>query len=186
MQEIDSDDPENMYKHAKNALKKYLEKSEITGKGLQTSRDFTSIIPKQETLFFSVDEYESYIAWKTDNSNQKFSSDSKKGLFYGKKNPNISDGKPVKCHTCQSVGNFHCFIDSVSDYLYSKVIKSNSTNKFKFGGGRVVPYLFKVRAPILIANEIVMLSFDVADSDIPLLLSKETMKQWNFTGNFYR
>ena len=40
IQEIESDDPKNMYKHAKNALKKYFGKSAITGKGLQTSRDF--------------------------------------------------------------------------------------------------------------------------------------------------
>ena len=33
----------------------------------------------------------------------------------------------------------------------------------------------------MIANEIVTLSFDVIDSDIPLLLGKKTMKQWNFT-----
>ena len=33
----------------------------------------------------------------------------------------------------------------------------------------------------MIANEIVMLSFDVVDSDIPLVLGKETIKQWNFT-----
>ena len=82
-------------KHAKNALKKYFGKSAVTGKGLQTSRDFISIIPKQETLFSSVDEYESYIAWKKDRSNQKFSSDSKKGSFYGKKNPHGSDSKPL-------------------------------------------------------------------------------------------
>ena len=76
---------------------------------------------------------------------------------------------------------FNCFIDSLSDNLYSEVIKSNSTNKFKFGGGKVVPSLFKVQAPNLIANETVMLSFDVVDSDIPLLLGKGTIKQWNFT-----
>ena len=74
-----------MYKHAKNALKKYFGKSAITGKGLQTNCDFISIIPKQETLFSSVDEYESYITWKKDKSNQKFSSNSKKGSFYRKK-----------------------------------------------------------------------------------------------------
>ena len=56
MREIDSDDPENMYKHAKNALKKCFRKSAITGKGLQTNRDFIGIIPKQETLFSSVDQ----------------------------------------------------------------------------------------------------------------------------------
>ena len=106
IREIDSDDPKNMYKHAKNALKKYFGKSAITGKGLKTSRDFISIIPKQETLFFSVDEYESYIAWKKDRNNQKFSSDSKNSSFYEKKNPNGSDGKPLKCHVCQSTGHF--------------------------------------------------------------------------------
>ena len=85
IREIDSGDPKNIYKHARNALKKYFGKSAITGKGLQTSRDFISIIPKQETLFSSVDEYESYIAWKKDKNNQKFSSDSKKVHFMEKR-----------------------------------------------------------------------------------------------------
>ena len=95
-----------MYKHAKNALRKYFGKYTITGKGLQTSRNFISIVPKQETLFSLVDEYESYIAWKKDKTYQKFSSDSKKGSFYGKKNLNGPDGKPLKCHVCQSIGHF--------------------------------------------------------------------------------
>ena len=55
-------DPENIYKHAKNVSKKYSGKSAITGKWLQTSRDFfiISIIPKQETLFSSVDKWVIY------------------------------------------------------------------------------------------------------------------------------
>ena len=43
-------------------------------------------------------------------------------------------------------------------------------------GSNVLTSFFKVQAPILIANETFKLSFDVADSDIPLLLGKETMK----------
>ena len=107
MREIESDDPEVMYEHAKNVSKKYFGKSAITGKWLQTSRDFiiSSIIPKQETLFSSVDEYESYIEWKKDNI-QKFSIGSKHCSFYGKKNPNGCDGKPLKCHVWQPIGHF--------------------------------------------------------------------------------
>lgn len=48
-------------------------------------------------------------------------------------------------------------------------------------GSKVLTSFFKVQAPILIANETFKLSFDVVDSDIPLLLGKETMKSWNFT-----
>ena len=84
IREIESDDPKNMYKHAKNALKKYFGKSAITGKGLQTSRDFISIIPKQETLFSSVDEYESYIAWKKTRIIKSFQVIQKKFILWKK------------------------------------------------------------------------------------------------------
>ena len=205
------------------------------------------VLYQNKRHYFPQQINQSYTAWKKDKSIQKFLSGSKNCSFYGKKNPNGSDGKPLKCHVCQSTGYFvkvcpykyrnrkpenrsdspnrtwvaqiqisdiyecdtldiyvseslnymilatgcprnvagpvwfNCFIDSLSDNLYSEVNKSNSTNKFKFGGGKVVPSLFKVQAPNLIANETVKLSFDVVDSDIPLLLDKGTRKQWNFT-----
>ena len=72
-----------------------------------------------------------------------------------------------------------CFFDSMSDAMNSKVEKVESSNKFKFGGGRVMQSLYKVKAPIMIAGEITTLTFDVVDTDLPLLLGKQTMKKWN-------
>ena len=51
---------------------------------------------------------------------------------------------------------FKCFIDSLSDDCYAKVVKNDSTNKIEFGGGEVLSFyilsLFEVQTPILIAN----------------------------------
>lgn len=51
---------------------------------------------------------------------------------------------------------FKCFVDSLSDDCYAKVVKNDSTNKLEFGGGNVLSFyilsLFKVQTPILIAN----------------------------------
>ena len=49
----------------------------------------------------------------------------------------------------------------------------------KFCGGRVIQSLYKVKALILIEGEITTLTFDVVDTDLPLLLGKQTMKKWN-------
>ena len=54
-------------------------------------------------------------------------------------------------------------------------------NKFKFGGGRILQSLYCLEVPILLAGEESTLQFDVVQSDLPLLLGKQTMKKWNLT-----
>ena len=58
-----------------------------------------------------------------------------------------------------------------------------SDNKFKFGVGKILKSLYVIEIPILLADEQITIKFDVVDSDIPLLLGKNTIKQWNLTIN---
>jgi len=79
-----------------------------------------------------------------------------------------------------------CFLESMSESMHEKVTEQTSNNKFKFGGGRVFKSLKKIKAPIMIAHQITFIEFDVVDSDLPLLLGKQNMKEWNVlinTGN---
>ena len=57
----------------------------------------------------------------------------------------------------QNVGGsvwIDCFLDSTSDSMRKKVTELSSSNKFKFGGGRVFKSIKKIKAPIMIANQI--------------------------------
>ena len=69
-----------------------------------------------------------------------------------------------------------CFFEGLSNEELKLVKKSSSTTKFKCGGGRVLQSLYRIQAPILVAGCHVTISFDVVESDIPLLLGKKTMK----------
>ena len=55
---------------------------------------------------------------------------------------------------------------------------------FKFGDSSIVKSLGKVQLPIVIADVEVLLSTDVIDRDIPLLLSKASMKKADTQINF--
>ena len=55
--------------------------------------------------------------------------------------------------------------------------------KFLFGSGRILKSSYVIEIPILLAGEQITIKFDVTYSDIPLLLQKNTMKQWNLTIN---
>ena len=74
-----------------------------------------------------------------------------------------------------------CFIGSLDTRTATKVKKIHSNNKFKFGGGRILQSLYCLEVPILLAGEESTLRFDVVQSDLPLLLGKQTMKKWNLT-----
>ena len=76
-----------------------------------------------------------------------------------------------------------CFFEGLSNEELKLVEKSPSTTKFKFGGGRVLQQLYKIQAPILVVGCHVTISFDVIQSDIPLLLGKRTMKNWHLVIN---
>lgn len=70
-----------------------------------------------------------------------------------------------------------CFIQSLSDDEREKVERKSSNKSFKFGGGETKPSLEQVIFPCSMAGKDIFISTDVVDSDIPLLLSKNAMKQ---------
>ena len=79
-----------------------------------------------------------------------------------------------------------CGEEWMEDYLLSltpedrdKVIFEESGKIFKFGGGERLQSIGKCVIPIVIVDKEVMLATDVEKSEIPLLLSKCTMKKAN-------
>ena len=70
-----------------------------------------------------------------------------------------------------------CFIDSLSDEEKSKVIRRPSSKRFKFGGGEKMRSKETIEFPSILAGKSIMIRPDVVDSDISLLLSKDSMKK---------
>ena len=68
-------------------------------------------------------------------------------------------------------------VDSLKEKL--NVTQSDSNGIFKFGNGRSIKSNRKVEIPVIIEDIPVLLTTDVISFDIPLLLSKESMKQTN-------
>ena len=69
------------------------------------------------------------------------------------------------------------YLDTLKGEDFSKVLKEESHTKFKFGDNKMIKSIRKVTFPAVIANTKVSLSTDVVDYNIPLLLSKESMKK---------
>ena len=249
MREVDGDQPNEMYKQAKKALKKYFGLSAVSSNQPQSEQS-AAVNVKTETLFSTVEEYESYVAWKQYRSKDKPPPNNR----YTPRppirtNPLNSDGRPLTCRICRSIAHFardcphrekkknrdnpsdenhtfvasmsntnendnviecrsadtsaggvalnymildtgcpqnvagsvwtDCFLDSMSDSMRKKVTEQSSSNKFKFGGGRVFKSIKRIKAPIMIANQITFIEFDVVETDLPLLLGKQNMKEWN-------
>ena len=78
-------------------------------------------------------------------------------------------------HTVCGQNWLKCFEDSLDEGVSIK--KRSSCATFKFGNGRPVQSLKKVALPVTIENDKISLETDVVDTDIPLLLSKATMKK---------
>ena len=57
------------------------------------------------------------------------------------------------------------------------MVREKSDKIFKFGGGETKQSIESVTFPCVIAGKHVFIKTDVVDSDIPLLLSKSSMKQ---------
>ena len=66
----------------------------------------------------------------------------------------------------------------------SNVTQSDSNAIFEFGNDRSVKSNRKVEIPVIIEDIPVLLTTDVISFDIPLLLSKESMKQANTVIDF--
>ena len=79
---------------------------------------------------------------------------------------------------------FRVYRDSLRDEDKSKIKYGSSTNVFKFGDGKRVGSLQQVTIPAVIGNVETTISTDVVDSDIPLLLSRSSMKRAGTELNF--
>ena len=69
------------------------------------------------------------------------------------------------------------FLDTLSPNDVSSIITEKSNTVFKFGENKMIKSNRCVKIPVKIAETPVILSTDVIDYDIPLLLSKEAMKK---------
>ena len=72
---------------------------------------------------------------------------------------------------------YKCFLETLTDAQKKKIVKIKGVRTFKFGNGNKVNSLYKVILPCVIADIEVSIITDVVNSDIPLLLSKDTMKR---------
>ena len=70
------------------------------------------------------------------------------------------------------------------DSVNQKFEKRESQQKFKFGKGEAVQSVGKVKLPIQLGTKKVHLLVDIVKVNIPLLLSKESMKKANTVLNF--
>ena len=68
-------------------------------------------------------------------------------------------------------------MDSLDPSIRDKVVEQSSDTLFKFGGGTVLQSTKKVIFPCMIAGTECEIQADVVTSDIPLLLSKDSMKR---------
>ena len=76
-------------------------------------------------------------------------------------------------------------IDSLSEPDKQRVIENKSNKVFRFGDSKMITSSKKVKIPIWIGNEKVILNTEVIDYNIPLLLSKESMKKAKVTIDFH-
>ena len=79
---------------------------------------------------------------------------------------------------------FKVYTDSLSEQRKSKIIVCSSNSLFEFGHSFLIKALKRVQLPIIIADVKVMLTTDITDRYVPLLLSKAPMKKADTQINF--
>ena len=79
---------------------------------------------------------------------------------------------------------YECYLDTLPQHIRDKVKPVSSDARFRFGNGEVLKSKFNVKLPCRLAGKTVEIATDVVDSDIPLLLSKSSMKKSNTVLNF--
>ena len=77
-----------------------------------------------------------------------------------------------------------CYLDTLSEEKQQQVTRCEIETIFKFGGGTRMKSIEKVTFPCEIAGVKCRITSDVVDSDIPLLLSKPSMKAAKVTLDF--
>ena len=72
---------------------------------------------------------------------------------------------------------YKCHLDAMSSDDSERVVEEPSSTTFRFGDGKKVTSLKKVTFPALVAGKEVRIAADVVPYEIPLLLSKESLKK---------
>ena len=72
---------------------------------------------------------------------------------------------------------FECLIDTLSDSERSTIIYEHSNSVYRFGDGQRVNALRRAVIPCILAGNAVKVKTDIVSSNIPLLLSKSSMKR---------
>ena len=76
------------------------------------------------------------------------------------------------------------YVDSLTPEKKAQIKYSNTNNSFKFGSGDVHKSLYKVTIPATIGKTEILIETDVVKLDIPMLLSKQSMKNAQTEINF--
>ena len=76
------------------------------------------------------------------------------------------------------------YLDSPTPGYLLKVVEERSSSSFKFGNGNKVLSTKAVTIPATIGNNDVLIKTDVIQNDLPLLLSKDSMKKRNVKIDF--
>ena len=87
-------------------------------------------------------------------------------------------------HTVAGEVWYNYYITSLNENEKQKIKHHTPGNTYRFGDGKLFPALQNVDIPISLGGRNIMLNTDIIASDIPLLLSRKSMKKANMTLNF--
>ena len=73
----------------------------------------------------------------------------------------------------------NCSLESLSSEELDNIKSEWSETIFKFGNGKICHSIKQITIPVVIAGQNVLLTTKAIENDIPLLLSKDTMKKDN-------
>ena len=79
---------------------------------------------------------------------------------------------------------YDIYLQSLSDTDRQRVTTMQSSSKFKFGDGETVESKYSAMIPCALGKKAILIAVEVVESDIPLLLSSETMKRLKINLNF--
>ena len=87
-------------------------------------------------------------------------------------------------HTVAGEVWYNCYITSLNENEKQRIKHHTPGNTYRFGDGKLFPALQNVDIPISLGSRNLMLNTDIVASDIPLLLSRKSMKKANMTLDF--
>ena len=79
---------------------------------------------------------------------------------------------------------YDIYLQSLSDTDRKKVTTIQSSSKFKFGDGETVESKYSAVIPCTLGKKELLIAVEIVESEIPLLLSSETMKRLKINLNF--